>query len=101
MFRKLTIALLATTLLASPVLAQSTMATAPAPATQPAKIVAVKTTGHTAKPIFAKAHKATKISKVKKHKVKKVKVAKHVKHMTVSKHRVHVSAKPATPSHQN
>ncbi len=99
MFKKLTIALLATTLLAGPVLAQSTMA--PAPATQPAKTVAVKTTGHTAKPIFAKAHKATKISKVKKHKVKKIKVAKHVKHMAVSKHRIHVSGKPATPSHQN
>jgi hypothetical protein len=104
MFRKLTIALLATTLLAAPVLAQSTMGTAGAPATQPAKIVAVKTTAHTA-PIFAKAHvkthKVTKISKVKKHKVKKVKVAKHVKHMTVSKHRIHMSAKPAAPSHQN
>ena len=101
MFRKLTIALLATTLLAAPVLAQSTMGTAGAPATQPAKTVAVKTTAHTAKPIFAKAHKATKISKVKKHKVKKIKVAKHVKHMTVSKHRIHMSAKPAAPSHQN
>jgi len=101
MFRKITIALLAGTLLAGPVLAQSTMSTARAPATQPAKVVAVKTTVITAKPIFAKAHKATNVSKVKKHKVKKVKVAKHVKHMTVVKHRIHASAKPATPSHHN
>lgn len=101
MFRKITIALLAGTLLAGPVLAQSTMSTARAPATQPVKTVTIKATGHTAKPIFAKAHKVTKISKVKKHKVKKVKVAKHVKHLTVAKHRLHVSSKPATPSHHN
>jgi hypothetical protein len=106
MFRKITVALLATALLATPVFAQSTMSSGRAPATQPAKNFAVKTTGHTAKPIFAKAHnskahKAATISKVKKHKVKKVKVAKHVKHMTVAKHRIHVSANHATPSHHN
>ena len=92
MFRKLTVALLATTLFVGPVLAQSTMATAPAPATQPAKTPAVKTTVTTAKPIFAKAHKAAKISKVKKHKVKKIKIAKQ---------RNHVNVKPAMPSLHN
>lgn len=98
MLRKFTIALLATAILASPVIAQSTVGTARAPLSHPAKIIAVKTTGHAAKPVFAKGHKVTK---VKKHKVKKVKVAKHVKHMTVSKHRIHLSAKPAAPSHHN
>ena len=101
MFKNLTVALLATTLLAGPVLAQSTMSAAPAPATQPVKAPAVKTTVTTAKPIFAKAHKATKVSKVKKHKVKKLKVAKHVKHMTVAKHRNHANVKSTTPSLHN
>ena len=105
MFRKITVALLATTLFAAPVLAQSTMSTASAPVSQPVKTPTAKTTVNTAKPIFAKAHvkahKVTKISKVKKHKVKKVKVAKHVKHMVVVKHHMHANAKPSTPSHQN
>ena len=105
MFRKITIALLASTLIAAPVLAQSTMSAAPAPVSQPVKSTAVKTNAHTAKTIFAKAHvkahKVTKISKVKKHKVKKVKVAKHVNHVVVAKHRSHANAKTSTPSHQN
>ena len=98
MFRKITVALLATTLLATPVFAQSSISAARAPATQPAKVPVMKTTINTAKPVFAKAHKIHKVVKVKKHKVKKLKVAKH---MPVAKHVVHVTAKPATPSHHN
>jgi hypothetical protein len=101
MFRKITIALLASTLIAVPVFAQSTMSTARAPATQPAKIFVVKTTTNTNKPVFAKAHAVHKVAKVMKHKVKKINVAKHAKHMTVKKHVIHLSAKPATPAHHN
>jgi hypothetical protein len=92
MFRKITVALLATTLIAAPVFAQSTMSTARAPATQAV---------NTAKPVFAKAHATHKVVKVKKHKVKKIKVAKHAKRMHVAKHAVHAAAKPATPTHHN
>jgi hypothetical protein len=99
MFRNLTIALLATTLLAAPVLAQTTSLTARGPATQPVKIPMIKPTATTtAEPVAAKLHK---IVRIKKHNVKKVKVAKHVKHSQGAKHRIHFSGKPAMPSHQN
>lgn len=87
MFKKLTIALIASTLLAAPALAQTPMTSPRAPAT------AVKVDA--TKPVFAKAHKA-KVGKVKKHKVKKLKITKHAKH---SKH--FAVAKPATPAHHN
>ena len=101
MFRKITVALLASTLIAAPVFAQSTVPSARAPATQAIKIPVTKTTIKSAKPVFAKAHIVHKVAKVKKHKVKKLKVTKHAKHMPVAKHVIHVTAKPATPTHHN
>ena len=67
MFSKITIALLASTLIAAPVLAQSTMSVSRAPATQVVKIPVMKTTVNSTKPVFAKAHTAHKVVKVKKH----------------------------------
>ena len=94
MFRKLTVALIASALLAAPVLAQTTMPSTRAPAT------AVKITH--AKPVFAKAHKVTKIKKHKAKKVKAAKHTKHVKHMPIAKHGKHfVTSRPATHTHHN
>ena len=103
MFRKITVALLATTLFAAPVLAQSTMVAPRAPVTQPVKGPAVKTSAITAKPAFAKANKTVKITKVKKHQVKKHAVKKHkvVKHSKVTSTGKHITGKSSTPSHHN
>ena len=107
MFRKITIALLASTLIATPVLAQSTVPAPKAPASQPVKATAattVKTTASAVKPGFMQVGK---VSKVKKHKVKKLKIAKHVKmtkhvkHAPKIKHPVHATTKPVMPSPHN
>lgn len=95
MFKKITVALIASTLFAAPIYAQSTMRSQNgAPATV-GKIT-------TAKPVFAKAQKTVK---VKKHKVKKVKIGKHVKHVkhvSVAKHGKHfATTKPTMPAHHN
>jgi len=103
MFSKITVALLAVTLLAVPAMAQSTMVSPRAPATQPVKIPALKS--HAAMARVHDAH-AIKVVKVKKHKHKKLKVAKHAvhgKHVVHAKHLTfkRTEAKPLTPSHQN
>ena len=94
MFKKLTIALIASSLLAAPVFAQSTVRTQNG---APATAVAIT---HV-KPAAAKVH----VVKVKKHKVKKVKIAKHVKlakHVVVAKPAKHVAtAKPTMPARHN
>jgi hypothetical protein len=99
MFSKIAIALLATTMLAAPVLAQGTKpaaSTAPAAATQPAvKTPAANTvTTPTAK---AADPAVKKVIKVKRHKVKQDKAAMHA---PANKSVMHVTTKSeALPRH--
>jgi len=93
MFKKITIALIASALMGTPVFAQSTMRTQNgAPAT-------AVTINH------AKPAVKTHTVKVKKHKVKKVKIARHVKHAkhaVIVKHGKHVATtKPTMPTRHN
>ena len=93
MFKKITIALLASSLLSAPVFAQSTMR---AQSGAPATAITIK---H-AKSASTKAH----VVKVKKHKAKKIKIAKHkhAKHVVIAKHSKHIATtKPTTPAHHN
>ena len=104
MLSKIVVALLATSMIAAPVLAQSTMPSPRAPASQPAKIPAATPTVNATKPAIAK------VIKVKRHKVKRVKIAKHAtpvrhfkapKHMTVGNSKLHATSKPAVLPHTN
>jgi hypothetical protein len=98
MLRKISAALIAATLSGAPAFAQSTMIATRAPATQPAKIPALKTIKMSAKPTVAKVHKASKIGKIKKHKVKKQKLVKMSKPMLPKKH---IVGKPTTRAQHN
>jgi hypothetical protein len=107
MFKKITLALLASTLLAVSVLAQNTNSAARVPASHPA--TTVKPT------ISAPANvKIAKVTKVKKHKVKKHKIAKHhtrhikhvkhvkpINHPGASKRVFNAASKQSMPSHNN
>lgn len=104
MFKKITIALLASTLIGAPAFAKNTILGSQA--TQPA----AKSTINMTSPAKVKI---AKVSKVKKHKAKKIKVAKHaihakhvkhvkhVKHAPAGKHIVHATTKQTMPSHNN
>lgn len=101
MFKKTIIALLATTLFAGPVLAQSTLSGTRAPTTQPVKTVKIVKVSKSAKVT------TVKVIKVKKHKVHKTKIAKpakhakHFKHAPAGKRIFHVTTKHTMPSHNN
>jgi hypothetical protein len=101
MFKAIIIALLATTLFAGPVLAQSTLSGTRALATQPVKTVKIVKVAKPAKV------KTVKVIKVKKHKVHKTKITKpgkhanHFRHAPAGKRIFHVTTKHTMPSHNN